>query len=177
MSDQNPAPRSAPTDRHEAIKKLNELIKDIRIAMLTTVDVDGDLRSRPMATQHADFDGDLWFFTGRDSAKVHEVEQDAAVNIAYAEPSDQRYVSVSGKGRLVNDRQKIDELWQPALKAFFPEGKDDPNLTLLRVRVRKAEYWDAPSGKLVQLFGFVKALAAGERYEGEGSENEKIRLR
>jgi len=158
----------------EDIKKLGELIQDIDFAMLTTVDDDGTLRSRPMSTQEIEFDGDLWFFTSGDAAKVHEIKQHQQVNLSYADSKHYRYVSVSGWAELVHDRQKIEALWQPAYKIWFPEGLDDPNLALLKVHVEKAEYWDSPNGVVVQLVGFVKALVTGQPYEG--SENAKINL-
>jgi general stress protein 26 len=154
------------------MEKLRDLIKGIRTAMLTTIDADGSLHSRPMATQEAELDGDLWFFTGASSPKVAEVGRDRRVNLSYAAPDDNRYVSVSGTARLVLDKAKAKELWNPILKAWFPEGLDDPNLALLQVKVEKAEYWDAPSSKMVQLVGFLKAIATGERYEP--GENEKL---
>ena len=166
---------STPTGQ-ERIAKLGALIKDIRVAMLTTVEEDGSLRSRPMATQTTPFDGTLWFFTEKSAPKVHEVEEEAHVNVSYAKPEDQLYVSVSGTARVVEDRAQIEALWHPMLKAWFPEGKDDPNVALLRVEVQKAEYWDSPSSKVVQLFGLAKALATGERYDGEGADHEKLSL-
>lgn len=162
------------SDRDDAIKKLGELIKDIRFAMLTTAEPNGTLRSRPMATQKQDFDGDLWFFTGASSAKVSEVQRDQHVNVSYAAPEDNRYVSVSGVARLVRDPAKIKELWNPALKAWFPDGTDDPDLALLHVEVREAEYWDSPSSTMVQIAGFLKAVATGQRIQG--GENEKLTL-
>jgi general stress protein 26 len=156
------------------IRKLGELIKDIRIAMLTTTEADGSMRSRPMATQESDFDGELWFFTDARSPKVDEAAHHP-VNVSYADPKHQRYVSVSGKAELVRDRKKIEELWNPAYKAWFPEGLDDPNLALLRVHVEKAEYWDSPGSAVVHLIGFAKALATGKR--ADVGENEKIELR
>lgn len=161
-------------DQSPDIKKLGELIQGIDFAMLTTVDEDGTLRSRPMGTQEIEFDGDLWFFTRDDSEKVQEIKQEEQVNLAYADPSHNRYVSVSGWAELVRDRQKIEELWKPIYKAWFPDGLDDPNLALLKVHVEKAEYWDAPNSVVVQLVGFVKALATGKEYEG--GENKKINL-
>ena len=162
------------TGRDAAVQKLGAMIKDIKIAMLTTVDADGSLRSRPMATQSTDFDGDLWFFTRADSPKVDEVRRDEAVNLSYAAPAKQRYVSISGTARLVRDRAKAEELWNPLLKAWFPQGLDDPDLALLKVAVEKAEYWDSPSSTMVHLVGFVKALATGQPYKP--GENEKIDL-
>lgn len=162
------------SDHHEDIKKLGDLIEAIDIAMLTTVDDDGTLRSRPMATQEVEFDGDLWFFTGADAAKVHEVRQEQQVNVSYTDAKNQRYVSVSGPAQLVRDQQKIKELWNPIFKAWFPEGLDDPNLALLKVHVEKAEYWESANGVVVQLVGFAKALVTGQRYQ-EG-ENKKMNL-
>jgi len=158
----------------ESIQKLAELIKDIDIAMLTTVEADGSLRSRPMSTQTTDFDGTLWFFIEKGSAKVHEVAHDSHVNLGYSDRPNQVYVSVSGRARVVEDRAKIEELWSPAHKAWFPEGKDDPTLTLLAVEVDHAEYWDAPSSLVMNVLGFAKAMATGERYEP--GENVKVDL-
>lgn len=157
------------------VEKLRDLIKGIRFAMFTTVDGDGSLRSRPMATQEAEGDSDLWFFTDASSPKVGEVERDHRVNLSYAAPDENRYVSVSGTARMVRDPAKAKELWNPALKAWFPEGLDDPELVLLRVQVEKAEYWDYPSSKMVQLFGFLKAVATGTKADNLG-ENEKLEL-
>ena len=163
-------------EKTTALEQLREKIKDIRIAMLTTIDEDGSLRSRPMATQETESDGELWFFTAAGSAKAGEVERDHRVNLSYADPDDQRYVSVSGTARMVRDRAKAEELWNPILKAWFPKGLDDPELALLRVQSEKAEYWDSPSSKMVQLVGFIKAVTTGKRYEPDPGENEKIEL-
>jgi general stress protein 26 len=167
----------ATTTQPEAVAKLGELIKDIKIAMLTTVDdTDGTLRSRPMVTQDAEFDGILWFFTSSVSATAGEVQHERDVNVSYADHGKMRYVSVSGKALLIRDRKKMEEFWSPALKAWFPDGLETKDIALLQVKPVKAEYWDSPSGKFVQLVGLVKAIASGQRYEGEGAENEKLNL-
>jgi general stress protein 26 len=163
------------SSNRKSIEKLASLIKDIHFAMLTTVCRDGSLRSRPMATQHDDFDGVLWFFTDVKSAKVHEIEDDQHVNVSYADPGSNTYVSVSGRATLVRDKVILKELWNPMYKAYFPKGLQDPNVALLRVAVERAEYWDSPSSTLVQLGGFVKAVVTGRRVDG--GENEKMTLR
>jgi general stress protein 26 len=161
-------------DRNENISKIAKLIEGIEFAMLTTIDEDGTLRSRPMATQQAEFDGEIWFFTYANSHKVHEVEQYNQVNLSYADPDDNRYVSISGTASLVRDRQKMEELWNPVLKAWFPNGLDEPGIALLKVTATKAEYWDSPSSSIVQLIGFTKAIVTGETYKP--GENEKINI-
>lgn len=155
---------------NEDLNKLAAALKDIKFTMFTTVAPDGALCSRPMATlkvEEKNFDGKLWFFTDRNSPKVSNIEKDQHVNLAYAEPSKQKYVSVCGRANMVEDRQKMKELWTPAMKAWFPEGIDDPSLGLMCVDVESAELWDSPPSKVVQLVGMVKAVATGERYHGE----------
>ena len=160
---------------NKSVRKLASLIKGIRFAMLTTVCPDGTLRSRPMATQRDAFDGVLWFFTDDKSAKVFEIRNDTHVNVSYADPAKNNYVSVSGRASLVKDKVIAKELWNPLYKAWFPKGLDDPRLALLRVAVERAEYWDSPNSKLVQLGGFLKAIATGKA--AKGGENRKITLR
>jgi general stress protein 26 len=121
------------TDHDEQIKKLGALMKDIEFAMLTTVEPDGSLRSRPMATQQVEFDGDLWFFTLASAPKVDEVEHEQHVNVSFARPDKQHYVSVSGTARLVRDKAKMKELWKPFYRAWFAKGFDDPDIALLKV--------------------------------------------
>src|SRR5436190_8746892 len=136
------------------VEKLAKLIKGIEVAMLTTEDDDGTLRSRPMQTQTEAFDGTLWFFTSVSSHKVDEVNREHRVNLSYADPANHRYVSISGLATVVRDRSKVDALWSPALKAWFPKGKDDPDVALLKVVVTRAEYWDAPNSGLVKMVVF-----------------------
>jgi general stress protein 26 len=147
------------------VAKIAGLIKGVKFAMLTTRHPDGTLHSRPMATQEVKFDGDLWFFTGYGTEKVQELKQSPEVNVSFAQPDDNVYVSVSGQAEVVRDPQKIKELWNPIYKAWFPKGLDDPDLCLLKVSATQGEYWDSPSSKMVQLVGFLKATATGKRYE------------
>jgi len=151
---------------------LKEKIKDIRIAMLTTVEPNGDLRSRPMATQEIDEQGILWFFTSDDSHKVDELLQNNKVQISYSNESAETYVSVSGTAELVKDKQKIDELWSDVLKTWFPGGKDDPHVALLKIQTYKAEYWDRPGGKMMTLFEMVKGALTGDT--DKTARNEKL---
>ncbi|MDX2188097.1 MAG: pyridoxamine 5'-phosphate oxidase family protein [Opitutaceae bacterium] len=157
----------------EAKATFVSLIEDIKFAMLTTVTAEGELRSRPMATLKAPFEGDLWFFTADASAKVDEILNERQVGLSYAAPDKQKYVSVSGLASLVRDKSRMRELWTPAAKAWFPEGVDDPTIALLRVRVQAVEYWDSPSSKMVQLLGYLKSVTTGKPLETVG-EHKKV---
>lgn len=160
----------------ETTGKLASLIKDIGVAMLTTVAPDGALRSRPMATLGSGFEnGEVWLFTADDSGKVSEINAEHEVNLAYAEPRDQRYVSLSGVATLVRDPARARRMWNPAVKAWFPRGPEDPHLALLRVRVHAAEYWDAPGGRMASLFAMAKSTLTGESVV-DTAEHEKLSL-
>lgn len=157
-------------------QKLREMIKEIDFCMLTTVDENNDLHSRPMSlNSEVDQQGNLWFFTSANSHKVSELRRMPKCNVSFAKPDDNRYVSITGTAELVKDKRKIEELWKPILKAWFPEGTDQPDLALLRVGIEKAEYWDSPSSTVAQAVSFVSALVSGRA--ADWGQNKKIDLR
>lgn len=144
------------TDLH----KLGEMIDDMEVAMLTTRTSDGSLVSRPLQTLKLDAGGELIFFTAADSHKVADLTENEHLNLAYANASDHRYVSVRGSARIDRDRSLIDELWSPMQKIFFPQGKDDPELVVLRVKVRDASYWESADNFLERALDFTRAITS-----------------
>ena len=166
---------SEPATRDEGLKKIRAMIRDIDFCMLTTADEQGRLHSRPMSTnKQIDFNGDLWFFTYGRSHKVDEVTRNHRVNVSYADPSRQNYVSMSGDAVLVRDREEIKRRWQPALKAWFPKGADEPDIALLKVSVDRAEYWDSPSSAVAHVVSLAKAMVTGK--PANPGENKKVNL-
>jgi general stress protein 26 len=155
------------------LEKVQKLVEEIRIAMMTTVDEQGNLVSRPMASLQMDEAGTIWFFTKRSSPKVDQIDNnDHRVNLAFASVSDASYVSVSGTAQELDDRAKVNELWNPQAKAWFPEGKDDPELILLKVHTDMAEYWDSNDSKMVRFFQQATAVITGN--PPKMGENEKV---
>ncbi len=150
---------------HDAQQKVRDLIRKTRLAMLTSIDPDGRLVSKPMATQDVDFDGEVWFIAERDSHKVRNIEREPRVNVAYASSSS--WVSLSGTATVVDDQAKLAELWNTFTDAWMEGGPENPDNVLIRVTGDGAEYWDTPGGKVVQLTNLVKATLTGERYEGD----------
>jgi general stress protein 26 len=144
------------------LRKLGELIDGIEVAMLTTHAADGSMVSRPLQTLQFDYSGELVFFTAADSHKIDELEANADVNVAYADAGKQRYVSVRGAATLDRDRTTIDALWSPVQKIFFPQGKSDPNLVVLRVRVRDAAYWESAGNFVARALDFAKGMLSNE---------------
>lgn len=151
------------------LKRIGELLRKIDIAMLTTVGKGGYLMSRPLSTQQARFDGErVWFFTEADSPKVAEIRRNPKVNLAYASKGKNVYVSLTGTARANRDRAVIEALWNDAMKAFFPKGKDDPNLLLLEVSVHSIEYWDGPGTWIGKAVSFIIArVTRNEEVMGE----------
>lgn len=155
-----------PSDREEAVKRLAALIGQIKIAMVTTVTGEGALQSRPITTQGARFDGDLWFFTRIGSSKVEDLQEDRRVSLTYSSPRDNAYVSLSGNARVLADAAKSAELWDPSYQAWFPDGPSDPELALIHVSVERAEYWAAPALTWPLSAGFV-VMAPEQRDDPE----------
>jgi general stress protein 26 len=132
--------------------KVAELAKDIRIAMLTTVDDAGQLVARPMALQ--------------------DIGANSSVNVTLA--SGQTWISVYGHARVVEDPAKAEELWNAAVEAWFPQGPKDASVVLIKVDGAGAEYWDTPGGRLATAISFAKAKVTGQPYDG--GENEQVSL-
>jgi len=141
------------TEKKKEIRKLGEMINDIKFAMLTTIDTQGLIRSRPMITPPTRFDGSLWFFTGRSTGKVHSIQNDQRVNVTYVDADDSKYVSISGRAQIINDKEKAKELWKKEYEMWFPEGLNDPDLALIKIDVDEAEYWESPDGRYVRVQG------------------------
>lgn len=160
--------------REESLKKIGEFINDIDFTMMTTVDQNGELQSRPMSTQKAEFNGDVWFFTYEDTNKIKHIKKNQHVNLAYSAPDQQTYVSLKGNGEKIKDRRKMEELWSPELKAWFPEGLETKGITLIKVTVQTAEYWDSTSSMVAHAIGLVKSVVTGE--EADMGDNETVKV-
>lgn len=160
----------------DKLSKLREIVKAVDICMLTTVDERGELHSRPMSNNRdVEFDGDLWFFTYGSSHKVDEVGRVPNVNASFADVDGQLYASLTGQAEVVRDRAKIEELWKPELRAWFPDGVETPDIALLKVTVERAEYWDGSQSLVAHAVSFVSSLVTGK--SAQLGENEKIELK
>jgi general stress protein 26 len=147
------------------LARLGELIGAIEIAMLTTLEADGRMRSRPLHTLQMDADGALWFITSISSAKIGELDAHRRITLSYCRPERDSYVSVSGVTQILRDLDQARALWNTSLLPWAPDGVEDPELVLLKVTVEEAEYWDAHRGQMLALLG-----AAAQ------AENHKIRI-
>lgn len=141
---------------------LRALLSDIDYALLTTRAADGTLVSRPPQLLQVDTLCTLWFFTSKTSAKVEEIRRDRRVNIAIADPAKKRFCSISGSGEILVDEAKADELWGASQRIFYPHGRDDPSLALVRVTAESAYYWDGNESAWGLLKKFGRAVLLHE---------------
>lgn len=147
-------------------QRVVDLIQSSTIAMLTHVDPTGKLVSHPMATQEADYDGTVRFIAERSSDKAVDVAEHPEVNVSYS--NNGSWVSLSGQARVVDDRAKLEELWDSFTSSWLEGGPENPDNILLEVTPESAEYWDAPGGRrLVQLANLVKAKVTGARIDSD----------
>jgi general stress protein 26 len=147
------------------VKVIGEIIQDLKVGMVTTLNEEGGLCSRPMWVQEADSTGTLWFFTSRNSELMREIRENPHVNVTFSSPEKNKYLSTSGLGYEVYDQSKMQELWDPSLKAWYKEGLETPGIVLLKIEMRDTEYWDAPGSVVVRIVGFVKSMVSDEQYK------------
>lgn len=141
----------------EALKKFKKLAEEIKTCMFITATQSEQEHTRPMATVEVEDDGSLWFFTDVRSIKVEEVAADHKVHLVYSHPGKDSYMDVWGQGSIITDKAQIKDKWSPVVKAYFPQGAEDPNLALLKVQPTNVYYWESETGKMVQ---FIKMAAA-----------------
>lgn len=118
--------------------------------------------TRPMQTQAVDDEGTIWFLSDARSAKNAEVEAKSTVQLVYSIGGSSAYLCVRGSAFVTKNKEKIAEMWSPLAKAWFPDGKDDPNLTLIGVRPTEGRYWDSKHGKMIQMVGIVIGAVTGK---------------
>lgn len=150
------------------LEELDELIDDMKVALLTTRREDGLMVTRPMATQKRHAVADLWFVTNIETHKVDEIRIHPAINLGYFNPKTYEWVSVSGSAKLSQDRQKIRELYQPDWKAWFADegaprdgGPDDPRLALILVEAQAVTYMKAKHSRPRTLFEIARGIITG----------------
>jgi len=143
----------------EELTQLGELIEDISVCMLTTIDDANAIVSKPMSPQEMCEQGAIWFLTDPNTTKVQHLKN---INLAFSNESQGTYVSISGHGEIVHDQQRIESLWTAFARPWFPEGAESSNLALLKFVPDSAEYWDAPHSKMVRMFAMAASIIAAK---------------
>jgi len=142
--------------------KVKELVSRSRVGMLGTMEA-GLIRFRPMSHVDIDDDGNIWFFTSKDSWKADDIQQNPTVQLIYINEGDGLYLTIEGTAHLSNDTQRMKELFNPFVKAWFPKGLKDPSLALLTVHPHEMEYWANDDSKVLTYLKVLVAAATGSQ--------------
>ena len=144
-----------------AVKKIKELVKGAEICMFTTDLLQAPFSTRPMNAQETDEEGNLWFFSDKSSKKNKEIAVNPYVQLFFSNKNSAEFLSIYGRAEIIYDRSKIEELWNPLVKVWFQEGKDDPNITLIKVTPQHSYYWDTQHNKMVALMKMMASVVSG----------------
>ena len=166
---ENNASKIKNLSHQEAINKFKDLVKHESTCLFTTRLTQVPLTTRPMGVQKVCDQGNFWFLSPRDSDKNREIAADPRVQLFISNTSNYEFLSVYGKATISRDQQKIDEFWNDILKAWFPEGKNDPNISVIKVAPEEGFYWDTKDGKLVSMIKILASAVSGKTLQ-EGVE-------
>ena len=147
----------------EAIDKIKSLVNGISTCMFFTNTQTGINNTRPMAVIDVDGNGNIWFFANQQSNKIKDIEKDSNVHLVFAHPGKDSYLDLKGRASVEKDRQSIEEKWNPIVKAWFPNGQNDPDLCLIKVKTDEAHYWDTETTKMVEMLKTVASLVTGKQ--------------
>ena len=146
----------------EAIDKLKSLVEDIMICLFCTdLKTDDGSTSRPMSAIKVCDQGNIWFFSEKDSDKNKAIANDKNVQLFFSHPAKGSYLVVNGEAEIILDKTKIEELWTPVAKIWFKEGKDDPNISIIKVTPTTAYYWDTNGNRMINFIKMVASVVTG----------------
>ena len=146
----------------EAIDKLKSLVEDIKICLFCTdLKTDDGSTCRPMSAIKVCDQGNIWFFSEKDSDKNKAIASDKNVQLFFSHPAKGSYLVVNGEAAIILDQTKIEELWTPVAKIWFKEGKDDPNISIIKVTPTTAYYWDTEGNRMINFIKMVASVVTG----------------
>ncbi len=148
---------------NESINKLRELVEEINICLFcSNLKNDDGSTCRPMGAQMVCEEGNIWFFSEINSDKNKEIKEDKHVQLFFSHPGKSSYLVVNGEAEVIIDKNKTDELWTPFAKIWFKEGKDDPNISIIKVKPTTAYFWDTDGNKMINFLKMVASVVTGK---------------
>ena len=146
----------------ESIKKLRELVEEINICLFcTNLKTDDGSTCCPMTAIKVCDQGNVWFFSEKSSDKNKAIVTDKNVQLFFSHPGKGSYLVVNGEAEIIFDKTIIEELWTPFAKIWFKEGKDDPNISVIKVKTTTAYYWDTDGNRMINLFKMLASVVTG----------------
>lgn len=147
----------------DAVKKIKEVVNEAESCFFCTAIAVGDSSgARPMAVRKVDDDGNLWFLSPVDSHKNDELKLDSRVRLYFQASSHSYFLELNGHATILQDRATIEELWEPVLKTWFTEGKDDPRISVIKVIPSDGYYWNTKHGNIVAGVKMLVGAAVGK---------------
>jgi len=156
-----PQPDQQNLSGQDAITKLKELVNAESICFFCTELSHQPITARPMSTQKVDDQGNIWFMSSIRSGKNAEIEQNKTVQLFYSNPSGYEFVSVFGHATIHTEREKIYEMWTPFAKAWFKDGKDDTDISLIKITPKSSYYWDTKHNKMISMIQMLASIVTG----------------
>lgn len=158
--------------RAKAAEKIKELGDKAKTCFFCTdIRTGSAFSTRPMSMQKIDDDGTLWFLSASDSHKNRHIQEDPYVQLLFKGSDYSDFLTLYGEATITIDKSKIHELWEPVLKTWFTEGKDDPRITVIRFEPIEGYYWDTKHGQVVafakQLIGAALGKTLDDSIEGK----------
>jgi general stress protein 26 len=149
----------------EGIEKLKELTKSADVCLFATNLNSNPIPSRPMSTREVDDKGFIWFFSRSTSNKNAEIKRDNRIQLFYSNPTRAEFLNVAGTAEIIKDKEKANELWSAWARTWFPDGPDDPELTLIKVKPAEVKYWDTKYNRMVTLLQMAVGAATGKEMD------------
>ena len=150
-------------NHNEAIDKIKSLVDDIKICLFCTdLKTDDGSTCRPMSAIIVCDQGNSWFFSEKDSDKNKAITADKNVQLFFSHPAKGSYLVVNGEAEIILDKSKIEELWTPVAKIWFKDGKDDPTISIIKVKPSNAYYWDTDGNQMINLLKMIASVATGK---------------
>jgi general stress protein 26 len=156
------------TKDKNGLQKMRSLLDMSKIVMMATNLQKTPFSICPMTLQEMDEQGDLWFFSNKESSHFKDITRDNKVQLIYMDEDTNTYISIFGNATHIEDLKKVDELWNPKLKKWF-DGKNDPNLALLNMNMENAYYWESASNSLISFFNQAKSVMT-EKQSKDGNQ-------
>jgi len=154
-------------DASQAAKKLKDMVEDIRVCMFFTCQRDQQEQGRPMSVAKTDDQGNIRFLADKNSAKIEAIQEDNKVHLVFSHPGKEMYLDVYGDASLSTDQEEIEAAWSSLAKAWFPEGKTDPNICVIKIKAQEGKYWDTQHGKMLEFIKVISAAITGTK-QGDG---------
>ncbi len=160
----------------DAIAKLKELSEKARTCMfITKLEDRSPTNSRPMSLHECDTEGNLWFLSSKESGKNMQIEKDNEVQLYFMNSSDYEYLSIVGDAFIYEDKSTIEDKWSVFANAWF-DGKDDPDVSVIRVTPKEVYYWDTKFGKFVTMLNFISVIIAGKKTDNSDGIEGKLKI-